>query len=701
MSIVYRPLKQKHDEIRLLDLEAADKLDDPLCATLRHVELKDAYFAALSYVWGDPVHDRANIVIKYERSACEYHSSKSPGNSRPTYVPSIGSSLARALRHLRQKYGSITLWTDALCINQDPLDERKEKDWQVPLMKSIYSQAKDVHAWLGPRYDEDVGSVRSINAAINVADKVWALAEQLMGSRNRLSEGKWLEACFTVSNKQQLADQSQFASTEFSNMLRYAAMSDTSLQSDLVSMKTLSQNDYFSRVWVLQEVGRASSLTFHFGPKNASHRRIFLALSLANSLRDPRNESPGAPISSRFDHRFLGCLTARTMCMQKRSLRDVLEGAYFSEPPMHEATNPKDIIYARLGLARVSNGIRVEYGLSDADVYTEASRFLLSDGFLDILAAFRPYKFQRGIMDECFPSWAYDWSKKGFNKFNKYTAAGSRSQQVTVAPYPHTKYKHALIISGTSIGNIKTTKNRFSATVLASGLHQRTVKLASIRAVPEAYSPEKKKIIVESINCAYLKLGINISSMDIEALFESRSSPLASFWCWWVHWVASLVALIDDAEIQEPGVISTNLNIAELLFREGLGTLSGTESFRRFGTKAGILALVDYQHWSALLDRGTDKNGPDDSTVNHFADSLFRSAWGMRPAVLHGGRLGYVPEDARPQDDVVIFHGVRAPLVIRKVTDDAHKIIGPAHVCGVMQGEFMSVTRPGNVFKLV
>ncbi|KAF2034879.1 hypothetical protein EK21DRAFT_55691, partial [Setomelanomma holmii] len=115
---MYRPLRETHEEIRLLDLQPAARLDDPLRGTLRHAKLHDAY-CALSYVWGQHVGDKSNIAI---------------------------NSLAAALRHLRQKYGRITIWTDALCIDQMNKDE---KSWQVPLMKSIYSEAKEVHAWLG------------------------------------------------------------------------------------------------------------------------------------------------------------------------------------------------------------------------------------------------------------------------------------------------------------------------------------------------------------------------------------------------------------------------------------------------------------------------------------------------------------------------------------------------------------------------
>jgi hypothetical protein len=699
MNIAYRPLKQKRDEIRLLDLEAADKLDDPLRATLRHAEIQDAQFTALSYVWGDPVKDRSNIMIKYERSAREYLASKLPGKSgRPTYIHSIGSSLARALRHLRQKYGRITIWTDALCINQE---DEKEKDWQVPLMKSIYSEAREVHAWLGPRYDEEAATMRNVNAAFGVANTIWSLAERFMDPSSLISEEKWLEACFTVAHVHQSPDQGQRAWTEFSFTLRRAALVDGSVQKEISSLNTLSQNAYFSRMWILQEMGRARSLTFHFGPKHITHRRILLALSLANSLRDAQDNPKTRTLASRFDTRFLGCLSARTTCMQKRCLRDVLAGAYFSPPPLHEATNPRDIIYARLGLAENPRGITVEYGSSVAEVYTAASRFLLSEGFLEILATFRPYTFQRSITHKGFPSWAYDWSKKGFNSFDKYTASGGTAQRVTVALYSHTNFKHVLTMTGVNIGRVRVTKERFSATVLASGLHKGTIGLGSLRAVSEDVSLAKKEELMQSITRTYLQLGISISDTDIEALFEHRSLPLASFWCWWVHWIASLVVVVEDAELQQPQGRSLDMNVAELLFREDSGALNSTANIGRFGTKAGMLTLVDYQRWTMLLSTAPEKNGTQDSLVIQFAESLFRSAWGMRPALLDSGRIGYVPEDSKPNDEVVIFFGVKAPLVVRKVTKDAYKIIGPAHICGAMQGELMDVTLSGTGYKLV
>jgi hypothetical protein len=58
----------------------------------------------------------------------------------------ITRSMATALRRLRKKAGTAKIWIDAICINQNNLQERAE---QVSIMVIPYSQAKTVHFWLG------------------------------------------------------------------------------------------------------------------------------------------------------------------------------------------------------------------------------------------------------------------------------------------------------------------------------------------------------------------------------------------------------------------------------------------------------------------------------------------------------------------------------------------------------------------------
>ncbi|KAI1413443.1 HET-domain-containing protein [Hypoxylon sp. FL1857] len=87
-------------------------------------------FVALSYVWGDQS-IRAKIYVDD--------------------VPvSVTASLEGALRKLREHsriQQGFFVWVDALCINQEDLDERSA---QVARMKEIYHNAWRVVIWLGP-----------------------------------------------------------------------------------------------------------------------------------------------------------------------------------------------------------------------------------------------------------------------------------------------------------------------------------------------------------------------------------------------------------------------------------------------------------------------------------------------------------------------------------------------------------------------
>ncbi|KAJ1325675.1 HET domain-containing protein [Microdochium nivale] len=93
-------------------------------------------FTALSYVWGVPSGPGDSFSIRLgERNMA------------------ITENLHHALRSLRSLHTPITLWVDALCINQGDDDE---KSYQVGLMTHIYRQATALRIYLGdegPRTD--------------------------------------------------------------------------------------------------------------------------------------------------------------------------------------------------------------------------------------------------------------------------------------------------------------------------------------------------------------------------------------------------------------------------------------------------------------------------------------------------------------------------------------------------------------------
>ncbi|KAI1354380.1 HET-domain-containing protein [Xylaria sp. FL0043] len=123
-----RRLKMDGSEIRLLDL-LPGKSADEIRGTLRIVTFDQrAEFEALSYVWGDPKDTRPIIVDEEPFQAT--------------------LNLETALRNLRYRRKKRVLWVDAVCINQD---DTEEKNVQVGRMHLVYSRARRVLAWMGPR----------------------------------------------------------------------------------------------------------------------------------------------------------------------------------------------------------------------------------------------------------------------------------------------------------------------------------------------------------------------------------------------------------------------------------------------------------------------------------------------------------------------------------------------------------------------
>ena len=116
--------------IRILDVFCDNENPTgPLYGTLRLVDLRDSpSFTALSYVWGESSPTRDVVWC----------------NS--TAVP-VTKSCYEAVCALRHIYGAMTIWIDAICINQE---DEAEKSVQIPLIREIYTWAEAVYIWLGP-----------------------------------------------------------------------------------------------------------------------------------------------------------------------------------------------------------------------------------------------------------------------------------------------------------------------------------------------------------------------------------------------------------------------------------------------------------------------------------------------------------------------------------------------------------------------
>lgn len=203
-TLVYQPLAQNHD-IRLLHLEPGQFSDKVQCK-LHHANLNDKpIYVALSYVWGD-----AAVTVDVLCNGSEV---------------SVTVSLANALRRLREPDAPVVIWADALCINQADTAERSR---QVGIMAEICKRANQVVAYLGEG-TEDTAMAFSI-----------------------------LRCVFSLFEREQDPSRRQQA---FDLGYMEGVSSDIPPMDDpgWTALRNLYRSDYFSRIWVVQEVALSAA----------------------------------------------------------------------------------------------------------------------------------------------------------------------------------------------------------------------------------------------------------------------------------------------------------------------------------------------------------------------------------------------------------------------------------------------------------
>ena len=209
---IYTPLDKSRREIRLLKIISVDPEITCHLSTISLDEASsrtDPYFYALSYVWGD-ANDRKPITVN-------------------GIAHSIATNLNEALKYAHfhwqaafQDHATLSywLWADALCINQS---DDQEKNYQVPLMKEIYSAAWFTFCSLDSSAPE-----RAMNLAFNFLETVAKHVKEI--------DVTWM------SNYPELFGNNSTASNlESKNEVEDA-------------MQTFLDLKYWSRVWIFQEL---------------------------------------------------------------------------------------------------------------------------------------------------------------------------------------------------------------------------------------------------------------------------------------------------------------------------------------------------------------------------------------------------------------------------------------------------------------
>ncbi|OQO07825.1 hypothetical protein B0A48_06616 [Cryoendolithus antarcticus] len=341
----YRPLQAAH--FRLVNI-LPGRPHDPICVEIEHVELATAPpYCALSYVWGVP-EPRCHVWVGDQ-------------------TLEVGPNLHAALIQIRSKSAALTIWIDAIAINQS---DNPEKSKQIPLMATLFRKAERVIAWLG----EDDG-------AAEMAFRVFS---------------RWAE--FPLPGNRTTA-----------NEVRKYISDEQSVERD--ALRSFYCRTYFRRAWIVQETctdrDRSPVLlwgTFLVPLSDVSKAMEVLYMELSGEIIDNFLEDGriGYENLAAVSGIALGAVTFSDMydCMLNR-----------------EASNVLDRIYAARGLfcAAGDSYPAPDYDAPLHEVCTSYTRAAIRiEQRLTVLGPDRPRCRSHGL-----PSWAVDLNDRpGYDRVN-------------------------------------------------------------------------------------------------------------------------------------------------------------------------------------------------------------------------------------------------------------------------------------------
>ncbi|KAI8217951.1 Heterokaryon incompatibility protein 6, OR allele [Colletotrichum sp. SAR 10_77] len=576
---------------------------DPIAANLREASIDDPpSFHALSYVWGDPS-QRGDIRCQGQQV-------------------SVTKSLFDALLHFRLPTEEVLIWADALCINQDDMEERAE---QVQLMRDVYSRASLVVVWLG--LDEDNETAR----AMPLMEAIYHACED-----QALSRGVEIlsMAHFTIATEKMEG----FAGVSISDIAS-AAQRVGLPKPDSKSwnaLKWLLSRPWFTRVWCVQEIVLARSSRVYVGSHSFEWDRLGVTAAwlseqnLANDYDVP-SELDGIAWEnaySMFDKSELSELSFLEILL---SFRDF------------NATNPRDKVYGLLGLineATLEGFASVDYKKTVAEVYIDVVKASVasSESLAPLCYGKHGVEYERTE----FPSWVPRWDVS--------EDVGNILHSMSVTAWEEGN-KHGLPglvdFQPSSDGKVGLSGVRFDTIAW-------TTEVFDISHFKEDISPAEAK------THPFLEIWHRVSSTKSYPLFGSEDAPFGA--------------------VLEMGLtLTTN-------FTEGYEFVFDLEPDDRHRFYADYLTYIKklfsvagktpdtYDPLEVALCEGD---------ANHFRIAASRSCDQRRIFETASGFYGLAPACAKPGDVVVLLYGGPIPFVLRQ-TDDGWILLGDTFVGPLM-----------------
>lgn len=321
-------------------------------------------YEAISYAWGDDVDSK---VIWCQKQKLK-----------------VTTNLRDALRVLRHPYKLKYLWADAVCIDQQ---NNEERGYQVRQMSLIYANAERVVVWLNlPQ------------------SKITSFEDMFNNDFDAAADDSGGRASYLLQKHVSRLESQDFHPEDMD--------SDTV---DITNAFTLLfESPWFRRLWVVQEVGMAKSVTAMIGDERIDFVdliRFIIRLEKRTLLMDQL----GLFISGKANVFTTFPARSRELAGEVDDDWDFLE--LMEVTRAQQASDPRDYVYALLGhpcaYIRCIPIMQPNYNKSVADVFFEVTLKILNlDTTLRALSAVHhtdPKSFETKTQ-----TWIPEWSRDAY-----------------------------------------------------------------------------------------------------------------------------------------------------------------------------------------------------------------------------------------------------------------------------------------------
>jgi hypothetical protein len=557
-------------------------------------------YESLSYVWGSD-DKTANIFIDEEGAA----------------IP-ITQSLYSALLNVRDASEERVIWIDQICIDQCNVRERNE---QVQQMGSIYENAERDIVWLGNGNRSECAAVDWLTAVM----KAW---EAFILSN---PSGRWNKAATVALESQNAEVDAHWHKLDHIFRL----------------------NPIWNRVWIVQEILLADKIVLQHSNSKIDFdlfHRFFEAAHIAN-----------------HQPRFLILQTHLEQLWYNRNRQKTdqrsLEGLLFDYWDL-EATDPRDKIYALLGIARKID-LTVDYSKSMTQLQFDTAKAMMTQSRTLNLLCFDRCNLPSSDVEQRTPSWVFDY--RGLIASDLWTLANS-------------DFTGRGALGGFFAGGLdppETLPFRFVGERLeAAGRFVDTIEdIQAAFHVPE----DRNQMAEPSMPHAWhMTLCEEVTRMVHKASEAAGRSPRES------DWVDVSRLLVHDQIVTEDRLDEEQI-------------FDGSAEFRSWTDAVATDRLEDYL--------STQHNNRSD-----FAYSL-EDIWstGTRLLAMTAKHklLVTVSSDAKPGDELCVLRAASVPLLLRKSYNrpymETYKHVGTAYVSGIMDGEAWDQTYrfPSKLYQMI